>query len=59
MARAVHHRLHMFPRKESADEDFKESTGIFEKFESRPCLDKLACVAVEIAGSDYFKYLYS
>lgn len=43
---------------ESANEkDLKESIGIFEKFESRPCLDKLVCVTVEITGSDYFKVL--
>jgi len=43
---------------ESANEkDFKESIGIFEEFESRSCLDKLICLPVEIAGSDYFKVL--
>jgi hypothetical protein len=43
---------------ETANEkDFKESIRIFEKFESRSCLDELVRVAVEIAGSDYFKVL--
>lgn len=43
---------------ESANEkDFKESIGIFEKFESRTCLDKLVRVTVEIARRDYFKVL--
>jgi len=58
MERAVHHRLHIW-LKESADEDFKESIGIFEKFKSRPCLDKLACVAIEIAGVSTSKCSYS
>ena len=41
---------------ETANEkDFKESIGIFEKFERRSCLDELVCVAVEIARSNYFK----
>ena len=44
--------------KETANEkNFKESIGIFEKLESRACLDELVGVAVEIARSDYFKVL--
>ena len=39
------------------EKDFKESIGIFEKFERRSCLDELVCVAVEIARSNYFKVL--
>ena len=51
MTRAVHHRLHMFQgdrRREGLQREHRKS---------RPCLDKLVCVAVEIAGSDYFKVL--